>query len=156
NAPTEASLSAPSRPPVRPDTLPLPGSGSSAPAAVAKPHASSRGRWLAAVIVVGLLLLGIAAALFLSERSGKREGGSESAESGGRSTSGEGLPLDQPIRKDFGLTVQMLGGKPGPGGDPLLEEGQEVDLRIRVERDAYVGIWTIDARGTVTQLFPNS
>jgi hypothetical protein len=37
----------------------------------------------------------------------------------------------------------------------LLRAGQEVSFRVAVGRDAYVGIWTVDADGAILQLFPN-
>jgi hypothetical protein len=37
----------------------------------------------------------------------------------------------------------------------LLDEGQEVAFQIQVEKDAYVGVWTVDAEGAITQVFPN-
>ncbi len=36
-----------------------------------------------------------------------------------------------------------------------LEEGEIVKFRVKVARKAYVGIWTVEADGTVLQLFPN-
>jgi hypothetical protein len=36
-----------------------------------------------------------------------------------------------------------------------VEEGRDISLRVEVERDAYVGIWTVDPDQAVVQLFPN-
>jgi hypothetical protein len=65
------------------------------------------------------------------------------------------LPLPEPTRHDFGLKVEMLGARHGPGGILEVDEGQKVQFRIEVDRDAYVGLWTIDAEGTIVQLFPS-
>jgi hypothetical protein len=76
-------------------------------------------------------------------------------------------PLEPPekLRTDFGLTVAMLGARPG-GGDPVelqpdadgvlrLWEEDVVKFRITVARPAYVGVWTVNADGSIVQLFPN-
>jgi hypothetical protein len=63
------------------------------------------------------------------------------------------IPVD--LREDFGLEVGMQGGARGSDGIIRLVEGEEVKFRIKVDRDAYVGIWTVNADGTVLQLFPN-
>jgi hypothetical protein len=59
------------------------------------------------------------------------------------------------LRRDFGLTVEMRGGRRCGDGRIALEEGQEVEFRIEVQRDAYVGLWTVAPDGTIRQLFPN-
>jgi hypothetical protein len=59
------------------------------------------------------------------------------------------------LRRDFGFKVKFNGGTPGPQGGRLLTEGTEVSFQIETERDAYIGIWDIDADGSITQLFPN-
>jgi hypothetical protein len=57
---------------------------------------------------------------------------------------------------DFGLKVEMDGAAVDPqSGQRLLKAGQKIRFRIEVDRDAHVGIWTIDPKGEVTQLFPN-
>ncbi len=75
------------------------------------------------------------------------------------------LPLPEKLRTDFGLEVTMLGkvpGKegfvplqPGPDGILTLREQDEVKFRIKVDRPAHVGIWSINADGSICQLFPN-
>jgi serine/threonine protein kinase len=65
------------------------------------------------------------------------------------------LELPKELRHDFGLTVQLVGGREGPNGMRVFREDEPVRFRIDSQRDAYVGIWTIDPDGTVVQLFPN-
>jgi hypothetical protein len=67
----------------------------------------------------------------------------------------EAPPLPEPTHHDFGLKVEMLASRPGANGVRELVEGQEVRFRIEVERDAYVGLWTIDPDGSIVQLFPS-
>jgi hypothetical protein len=63
--------------------------------------------------------------------------------------------LPEGLRHDFGLKVELVGGRAGPDGLRLFTEDEPVRFRIETERDAYVGIWTIGPDGTVVQLFPN-
>jgi serine/threonine protein kinase len=63
------------------------------------------------------------------------------------------IPKDR--RNDFGLGVEMVGGQPGPDGVIRLRDGDTVKFRVKVEQEAYVGIWTLEADGTIIQLFPN-
>jgi serine/threonine protein kinase len=63
------------------------------------------------------------------------------------------LPTE--LRRDFGLKVEMIGGKVAQDGMHVFNENDKVRFNVQVERDAYVGIWTIDAEGTIVQLFPN-
>ena len=67
----------------------------------------------------------------------------------------ESADYPKPQRRDFAMKVEMLGSSDGDSGVRRLEAGKEVIFRITVERDAYVGIWFHDAKGTVVQLFPN-
>jgi hypothetical protein len=70
------------------------------------------------------------------------------------------------LRADFDLSVVMVGKRPGaadlvplqPGADGIvrLREGDEVKFRIKSGKAAYVGIWSINADGTIAQLFPNA
>lgn len=62
--------------------------------------------------------------------------------------------LGPDMQADFGLKVDLIGARPGEEGF-LLREGEDMVFRLTVERDAFVGIWTIDPKGEVTQLFPN-
>jgi hypothetical protein len=36
-----------------------------------------------------------------------------------------------------------------------LEEGQKVTFQIQIDREAFIGIWTIDASEKIRQIFPN-
>jgi serine/threonine protein kinase len=56
---------------------------------------------------------------------------------------------------DFGLQVEMVGFAPDAQGERRLVAGQKIQFQIRVEKNAYVGIWDIDPQGHITQLFPN-
>jgi eukaryotic-like serine/threonine-protein kinase len=66
------------------------------------------------------------------------------------------------LRVDFGLEFAMRDAnaedkvfEPGPDGVLQLRAGQFLRFRVKVEKDAYVGIWTINSDGSVHQLFPN-
>ena len=50
----------------------------------------------------------------------------------------------------------MLGGRAGKDGVRLFEEGEEVRFRIKVPRECYVGVWSVNDDGSIAQLFPNS
>jgi tRNA A-37 threonylcarbamoyl transferase component Bud32 len=63
--------------------------------------------------------------------------------------------LPKGLRHDFGLKVELVGGRAGPDGLRLFTEDEPVRFRLQTERDAYVGIWTLGPDGTVVQLFPN-
>jgi len=68
------------------------------------------------------------------------------------------------LRTDFGLEVSMLGKRPGgfvglrPGAEGVLRlrAGEEIKFRVKVAEAAYVGIWSVNADGTIDQLFPNA
>ncbi len=64
--------------------------------------------------------------------------------------------IPQALREDFKLDVEMLGGHQGPDGVMRFRAGDTIKFRIKTERDAYVGVWTIEADGAVLQLFPNN
>jgi hypothetical protein len=68
---------------------------------------------------------------------------------------GVGPDVPKPVRHDFGLKVELLGGRAGPDGLHLLTAAEPIRFRLETERDAYVGIWTVGPDGSVTQLFPN-
>jgi serine/threonine protein kinase len=58
-------------------------------------------------------------------------------------------------RNDFVIGVKLIGSVDGPDGVQRVEEGKRISFRIEVEKDAHVGIWSLDYKGEVTQLFPN-
>jgi hypothetical protein len=64
------------------------------------------------------------------------------------------LPAE--LRKDFGLQVQMVGLQPDESGVYRLKKDANLKFRVKVDQDAYVGIWTVEADGTIIQLFPNA
>ena len=64
------------------------------------------------------------------------------------------MPKD--LRHDFGLKVELVGGRKGPDGLMVFREGAPARFRVETERDAYVGIWTVGPDGAVVQLFPNA
>jgi tRNA A-37 threonylcarbamoyl transferase component Bud32 len=64
-------------------------------------------------------------------------------------------PDGRPLRRDFPIEVEMLGGEREARGQVTLTEGEMVRFRIELERDAYVGVWYVDDLGAVVQLFPN-
>jgi serine/threonine protein kinase len=59
-------------------------------------------------------------------------------------------------RRDFGLEVRMVGGGQlhDHGTIPLVK-GQRFHLAVRVARDAYVSVWSIEADGRIVKVFPN-
>lgn len=77
---------------------------------------------------------------------------------------GELPPFSPPenLRNDFGLEVAMLDSpnlnalQPGTDGLLRLRAEAKVKFRIKTAQEAYVGIWSVNANGTVEQLFPNA
>ena len=59
------------------------------------------------------------------------------------------------MRRDFGLQVKLIGGVPGDDGVLHLVERDRLKVSVKPDRDAYVGIWSVDANGPIVQLFPN-
>jgi hypothetical protein len=64
-------------------------------------------------------------------------------------------PDGRPLRRDFPLQVEMLGGERDAAGRVQMMAGEPVAFRIKAGRDAYVGVWYVDDQGKVVQLFPN-
>jgi hypothetical protein len=58
-------------------------------------------------------------------------------------------------RRDFLIQVEMLDVRADASGVRRLEEGQAVAFRLEVERDAFVGIWSVAPDQSITQVFPN-
>jgi serine/threonine protein kinase len=101
----------------------------------------------------GILVLAIGAWLVMRERP--TDG--SAPPSTGSPTTGSPAAFDWPpvAHKDFPLTVEMVGGRPGADGIIEVDEDQAISLRITPARDAHVGVWSLDADGALTQLFPN-
>jgi serine/threonine protein kinase len=119
----------------------------------------SRRVWVGPALVASL---GIAVGIWLTSPYWMKWSVSSLARSNG--SGGEGLtPLTPPetIHNQFGLKVAMLAYpnrdalQPDQDGLIRLREGTPVKFRIEVAQDAYVGIWSVNADGTVEQLFPN-
>jgi hypothetical protein len=90
--------------------------------------------------------------------SGWHCGADTAGEPGSHEDSAAGHPVELPkkLRKEFGLEVTMLGGQPGNQDTRLLTADDMVRFRIKVDTKAYVGVWTVEADGTISQLFPNT
>jgi serine/threonine protein kinase len=67
---------------------------------------------------------------------------------------GEAIDFE-PKFQDFGLHVEMVGLKPSSSGIYKVTDGQELQYRIKTDKDAYVGLWSISPTGAIHQLFPN-
>jgi serine/threonine protein kinase len=66
------------------------------------------------------------------------------------------IPDDlKPTRRDFDIKVAFMNKKRAKDGVVYLRDRDRVALRISVARDAYVGVWTVEADGTQQRLFPN-
>lgn len=50
----------------------------------------------------------------------------------------------------------FVGLRPGAEGVLRLRAGEEIKFRVKVAEAAYVGIWSVNADGTIDQLFPNA
>jgi len=77
-----------------------------------------------------------------------------------RRPAGEWRQPPEKLRADFGLEVEMLDKddkaiRPGDDGILQLRAQEALRFRVKVAEDAYVGIWSINSDGSVTQLFPN-
>ena len=73
----------------------------------------------------------------------------------GRSRFNPARLLGRPLRQDFRLQVGLLGQPPGTAEKIMLEPGERFILQLEADRDCYVGVWHVDAKGNVLQLFPN-
>jgi eukaryotic-like serine/threonine-protein kinase len=67
----------------------------------------------------------------------------------------EGFTRPEKLRQEFGFKVELNGGSLEPNGEYSVAAETKLSFTIQPDRDAYVGIWAIDADGTVTQIFPN-
>jgi serine/threonine protein kinase len=60
-------------------------------------------------------------------------------------------------RADFGLgfEVAVPGMQKQPDGSLVFPDGAKIGFTVRADRDCHVSIWSLDADGKVTKLFPN-
>jgi eukaryotic-like serine/threonine-protein kinase len=133
-------------------TLPPSGQSAASPLTVTLPPLdrprAGRRRWSRRVWfgLAAVVLAGVAVGVWLAVGSSRR--------------AGEWRQPPENLRADFGLAVAMLDAnnkpiEPGPDGILRLRAGAALKFRVEVAEDAYVGIWSINSDGTVTQLFPN-
>jgi eukaryotic-like serine/threonine-protein kinase len=68
-------------------------------------------------------------------------------------------PVEWPAvaRADFGLAfeVSVPGMQKQAGGSLVFPVGAQIGFTVRADRDCRVSIWSLDADGTVSKLFPN-
>jgi hypothetical protein len=64
-------------------------------------------------------------------------------------------PDGRPLRRDFGIQVEIVGGVQDPSGLVTLAEGDLVTIRVAVDQEAYVGVWGVEEQGSIVMLFPN-
>jgi len=84
-----------------------------------------------------------------------RENGKKNGEKLERGHAREALD-GRPLRRDFRLQCALPGSTPDASGNVLIvTEGQRVAFRVEADLDCYLGVWHVDDRGNVTQLFPN-
>jgi serine/threonine protein kinase len=131
-------------------------------AAAKKP---GKGRLLLAVAAGAVLLLALTAGLTVDRWAWWKQGPPPEPTPPDGTPAPVVLPMPKDLRKDFGLKATMLAGEslgkdmrpvePGAGGVAQVAPGALVQLEIEVEKEAYVGVWTVEADGTVLQLFPN-
>jgi predicted Ser/Thr protein kinase len=113
----------------------------------------ARSRWLPG-LVAGLLGVLCAAGL-IWWLGAARFFGTGPARGGVPAAAAETILLPETLLHDFGLKVDILSGKQ-VGDVRHFQTDDRLWLRITAAEDCYVGIWTIDPRGDVVQLFPNS
>lgn len=68
-------------------------------------------------------------------------------------------PVEWPAvgRADFGLAFEVAvpGMKKQADGSLVFPKGAKIGFTVKADRDCHVSIWSLDADGTVTKLFPN-
>jgi tRNA A-37 threonylcarbamoyl transferase component Bud32 len=134
-----------------------------APTEVAPPPRGA-GNWLLPAVFVVASAAAVAAVVWYVKHLGKGPDtqvvvnpptlGGQPPATVGSGPDGEAVDLE-PKFHDFDLRVEMAGLKPDPKGEYRLKDGQELEFRVEVDRDAYVGIWSIAPNGVIHQLFPN-
>jgi hypothetical protein len=134
-----------------------------------RPRPASLLRWAAAGMVVAALLAAGVVWMVRSRSEDTNGGGSAAAANTNTGRPDPAVKVNPPpnvprtaqgkvdaTRHDFGLHLDMLGARKDELGRPWLTEKDKVRLQVKVDHDAYVGIWSVDADGTIVQLFPNS
>lgn len=126
---------------------------------VARPRRLKRAVAVAAGAVV-LLAAAIGTwALVTGDREQKTEP-APPADAGDREKKTEPVPrqehlLGRPLRRDFQLRCNLLGGSYDASGKVIVMEGQWVTFEVQAALDCYLGVWHVDDRGEFTQLFPS-
>jgi hypothetical protein len=123
------------------------------PGPAAPPGRRPSRRGLAA-LVAGVATLAVAGVLLVLWATGRLNGPAPPP-GGGEPAAETGPELPRTQHHDFRLQVEMSGGREGPNGRRLFRAGEQTTFRLVAERDCYVGIWSLDPDGNVTQLFPN-
>jgi hypothetical protein len=132
------------------------------PGAATKPV---KGRLLLALAAGAGLLLALTAGLTVDRWAWWKQGPTPEPTPLDGQPAPVAVPIPKDLRNDFGLKATVLAGEslgkdmrplePGPGGVTRVAPGSRVQLEIEVAKEAYVGVWTVEADGTVMQLFPN-
>src|SRR5205085_6751009 len=120
-----------------------------------KRPAPARRRLLAGLAAGALLVALIGGAAYWAKFGKQPDNPGGPGEEAPAALLGPGPDLPEATRQDFGLTVEMPGSREGPEGRRLFTKGDKIELRITSASNAYVGVWNIDADGTIIQLFPN-
>lgn len=112
-------------------------------------------KWLLAVL--GATAIVVAAMLGIFKMSGRQDTppGPVQPRTSRESETALGI-LKRPLRHDFPVQFTLLGQKENGSHQVTFVEGQRIAFQISSSRDCYVGIWHIDSKGTVTQLFPTA
>jgi len=115
-----------------------------------------RRQWAALGAVAAVVLILVSTAIWRpwnrQPTSGPGAGGQTSAQD--LPTLQRKAPNGRPLRDEFALKVDLIGGVVD-AEKVKLTVAQRVSLRIDASRDCYVGVWWVDDKGTITQLFPN-
>jgi predicted Ser/Thr protein kinase len=138
--------------------------------AAARPVAPARSSGIGSLAALGAMLVAIIVAVLLwyNNREPDRTGGQAAivppAKNGPGPAPGPAAPPEvRPARfewppvthKEFPLKVEIVDATKGADGVYHLTEGDNIFFRVEPARDANIMLWTMDATGTIHQLFPN-